>query len=87
MVFESFRHGKQNSSVVRSRIGKAWVAGIGLLGFAVLLPTLASAAELQVSFIGGGAKGAWTQSPTGRSRPPKLYRCGSLRQTSSVFRV
>ncbi len=56
MVFENLRHGEQVSSVVRRCTGKAWMAGVGLLGFAVLLPTLASAAELQVSFIGGGRK-------------------------------
>ncbi len=76
MVFEKFEHGKQNSSVVRSRVGKAWVAGIGLLGFAVLIPTVASAAELQVSFIGGGAKGAWTRALTAMSE--------CLRQNSDI---
>ena len=63
-------------SVVRKSLGSGFVVGLVLAGATVMTPAIASAAELQVSFIGGGAKGAWTRALTAMSE--------CLRQNSDI---
>ena len=58
---------KVNGPVGMSFLRVGIVAGLAFAGTIALAPAPASAAELQVSFIGGGAKGAWTRALTAMS--------------------
>ncbi len=75
MGFTNFRAGDRASPLRTIRSCSGMLAGAAALAITALMPSTASA-ELQVSFIGGGAKGAWTRALTAMSE--------CLRQNSDI---
>ncbi len=75
MGFDAFKPGRRVSPFRGNRLRVGLLAGAAVLGFTALVPSTATA-EMQVSFIGGGAKGAWTRALTAMSE--------CLRQNSDI---
>jgi len=75
MGFDLFKTGPRVSPSRGIKLRNGLLAGAAILGLTVLVP-LSAAAETQVSFIGGGAKGAWTRALTAMSE--------CLRQNSDI---
>ena len=75
MGLDVFKPGQWVSPFRGNRLRNGLLTGVAVLSFAALVP-LTAAAQMQVSFIGGGAKGAWTRALTAMSE--------CLRQNSDI---